>query len=58
MTLINSNGAYVEYAGLHTDTKPTEGIATGSIFLEVDTGTVFFFNATDSEWVEQFSFKG
>ena len=26
------------------DTKPTEGVATGSIAVEVGTGTVYFYN--------------
>lgn len=46
-----------EYAGLSTDTKPTDGIATGAIFVEVDTGNVFFFNENGKTWVEQFSFQ-
>lgn len=53
-----ANGRYHEFSGLSTDTKPTLDIGTGSIFTEVDTGKVFFFNAASSEWVEQFSFKG
>ena len=56
--LTDTNRAYVELAGIHTDTKPTDGIATGSIFTEVDTGTVFFFNEASETWVEQFSFQG
>ena len=55
-TLITNNGGYVEYAGLHTDSKPTDGIATGSVFIEVDTGKVFFFNSEGSAWIEQFSY--
>lgn len=50
-------GGYVELSGLSTDSKPTDGIAMGSIFVEVDTGKVFFFNASASTWVEQFSFQ-
>ena len=45
---------YVELAGLSTDTKPI-GFATGSLFIEVDTGDVFFYNEEaepDSEWVK------
>lgn len=38
----------VELAGLSTDTKPTAGIVTGSIFLEVDTGDVYAFAEGDS----------
>lgn len=41
---------YMEYAGLSTDTKPTEKISTGSLFLEVDTGDVFAFDEASSEW--------
>lgn len=48
---------YVELAGLSTDSKPTEGILTGSIFVEVDTGKVFLFNRAAGTWVEQFSFQ-
>jgi len=52
--------AYVEYCGLSTDTKPVGNFMTGSIFVEVNTGKVFFYNAAGSpgsEWVEQFSFQ-
>ena len=52
--------AYVELAGLSADAKPTDGIVTGSSFVEVDTGKVYFFDeegAEGSEWVEQFSLQ-
>lgn len=49
---------YIEASGLSTDTKPTTGIINGSIFCEVDTGKVYFFNEAGSAWVEQFSFQG
>ena len=39
---------YVKLAGLSTDTKPTTGIATGSEFLEADTGDVYAFAEGDS----------
>ena len=42
---------------MSTDTKPTEDIAEGSILTEVNTGKVFFYNATAESWVEQFSFQ-
>lgn len=51
-----SGTGYCEYAGLSTDTKPTEGVGVGSIFLEVDTGKVFIYSG--AAWVEQFSFQG
>ena len=55
----NSDGSssYQELAGLSTDEKPTTGLFTGSIFVEVNTGKVFFFNEATPGWVEQFSFQ-
>lgn len=54
--VITGQEKYFEYAGLSTDTKPTEDIiATGSVFIEVDTGDVYFFNeegSSDHEWVK------
>ena len=58
---ITTGVTYFEFSGLSSDTKPTDKVATGSIFVEVDTGKVFFFNSAanaGSEWVEQFSFQG
>ena len=44
---------YVEYAGTHDDTKPVyDGLATGSLFIEVDTGDVYFYNEDSSSWVK------
>ena len=44
---------YIEYAGTSQDTKPTDDfIATGSTFLEVDTGKVYFWNERTNTWVE------
>ena len=55
ITMVDARGSgYFEYAGLSTDAKPTD-CKTGSIFVEVDTGKVFFFSG--SAWVEQFSFQ-
>ena len=63
--LTDINRAYVEMRALSTDTKPSNydptnniGLATGSIFTEVDTGAVFFFDEASETWVEQFSFQG
>ena len=47
----------VEAMGISTDEKPTAGVATGSIFLEADSGTVSFFDEESGNWVEQFTFK-
>ena len=39
---------YIEAAGLSTDSKPTAGVVTGSLFLEVDSGDVYAFAEGDS----------
>lgn len=41
---------YIEAAGLSTDDKPTAGLVTGSLFLEVDTGAVYAFDETTDTW--------
>lgn len=41
---------YVELACLSSDTKPTAGIVTGSLALEVDTGDMYAFDETGAEW--------
>lgn len=43
---------YVELSCLSTDTKPTAGIITGSLALEVDTGDVYAFDEVTNggEW--------
>lgn len=44
---------YIEGACLSTDTeKPTTGIATGSLLLEVDTGKVLAYDEVSGEWGE------
>lgn len=53
--LQNDDVNYYEFSGLSTDTKPTQNIATGSVFLEVDTGSVFFYDesgAEGEEWIQ------
>lgn len=44
----DSTKKYIEASGLSTDSKPTENIVTGSLFLEVDTGDVYAFAEGDS----------
>ena len=36
------NNAILELRGLSTDTKPTENIDNGSIFIEIDTSKIYF----------------
>lgn len=55
--MITDSNTGIELSGLSTDSKPTN-VPNGSIFVEIDTGKVFFFNAAASTWVEQFSFQG
>lgn len=46
---------FIGAAGLSTDTKPEENLVTGSVFIEVDTGKVYFFDeeaAAGSRWHE------
>lgn len=48
---VNEGGNYYrEFAGLKTDTKPTEGVTTGSLFLEVDTGDVYAYEEVGEQW--------
>ncbi len=40
----------ITYQGLSTDTKPTEDVAPNSIFVEIDTSTVYYFDADKGSW--------
>lgn len=44
----------MEFRGLSTDTKPTEldgeTIANGSVFIEMDTQKLYFFDETSQTW--------
>lgn len=42
-----ANGARFDFMGLSSDTKPTEGIEVNSLFLELDTGDVYYFDGSD-----------
>lgn len=46
----------VELRGLSTDTKPKTiengEIENGSTFIEIDTGSLYFYNGTSKEWSE------
>ena len=47
----DENKKYVELACLSTDSKPTGGMVTGSLALEVDTGDVYAYDETsDGTW--------
>lgn len=51
-TTYPANKRYIEAFGLSTDSKPTSGVITGSVFVEVDTAKVYLFNESSSAWVE------
>lgn len=50
--LLTTDGKhYKEIAGLSTESKPTTDLVTGSMFLEVDTAKLYFFNeASSGSW--------
>lgn len=50
-------GDCCDFSGLAKDEKPIKNVKTGSIFCEVDTGKIYFFDKENSQWIEQFSFK-
>ena len=41
----------MEYRGLSTDSKPTDA-PNGSVFLEMNTGDVYVYNAAGSAWIK------
>ena len=50
-----ANGkAMCTVCGLSTDSKPTTGIANGSMYLEMDTKKVYLFDEANATW-RQFS---
>lgn len=50
MRVLSGSVNYQRLAGLADDDKPTSGIATGSEFLEVDTGDVYAFDEVGGTW--------
>lgn len=46
----------LEFRGLSTDTKPSEingkKINNGSIFIEIDSGKIFFYDLENEQWKE------
>ncbi len=43
-------GNEYEFKGISSDDKPTEGIGVNSLFLELDTGDVYYF--TGEAWAK------
>lgn len=50
------NEREVEFRGLSTDTKPTtfngKSVANGTVFIEIDTGKIFFYDLDNQTWNE------
>lgn len=51
ISMFNKKDNIVELRGLSTDIKPTD-VGNGSIFIEIDTGTVLMFDAEHKQWKE------
>lgn len=49
---MESGKDYVEVAGKSTESKPTTGIVSGSLYLETDTGDVYVFEESDGVWTQ------
>ena len=56
-TIGGAEAINVELRGLSTDTKPTEIdgkiIDNGSVYIEVDTGNVFFYDLENEKWGDE-----
>lgn len=50
-TLIKDK-AELELRGLSTDSKPTEDVANGTTFIEMDTGKIYMYDLENEEWKE------
>ena len=37
--------------GLSSDTKETTGVPNGAVFVEMDTGDVYFFDEENGQWL-------
>lgn len=51
-TTYEDGTTYVELACASSDTKPTDGIATGSVAVEADTGDKYLFDEDTSAWIK------
>ena len=52
ITVVVVNGEYMELAGSSTLDKPTDGLASGSLFMESDTGDVYVFDKPSTTWTK------
>lgn len=42
----------VEVFGLSTDSKPTDNVKNGMIFIEMDTSKIYFYDEANHQWRE------
>ena len=52
MVTMIPGGQVNEYRGTSNDTKPITHVPNGSVFLEVDTCDVYFFDEATHEWIK------
>ena len=52
ITVKTSEGQTSEFYGLSTDTKPVIA-PNASTFYEMDTGDLYLFDATNTQWLKQ-----
>lgn len=50
--IINESVNFVVISGDSSETKPTENICDGSVFIESDTGDSYVFNELSGAWVK------
>lgn len=54
--IVNSDGEgnviVYDIRCLSTDTKPTDGVPNGSTCIEIDTGTMYMYDAENDQWCE------
>ena len=48
--IIAGDKVLIEAFGLSTDSKPTANLATGSVFVTVDTADAYFFDEVSGQW--------
>jgi hypothetical protein len=51
-TIYEGTKRYIYAVGTSSEAKPTENIATGSVYYEVNTSKAYMFNETNNTWFE------
>ena len=50
--MMSEDERLIESYGLSTDTKPTTGVITGSVFIEIDTSSAYFYDEDSGNWIK------